>query len=108
MAAVAVSMAVALIVSSPLAFVLASAVAGFGVATLFPAAMRAAARLPGVTPATGIALVTWFSRIGFVISPLAVGLIAQGAGIRWGMAVVVAAALLIIPIASASLRTRRA
>ena len=38
--------------------------------------LRAAARLPGVTPATGVALVTWFSRIGFVISPLAVGLIA--------------------------------
>lgn len=108
MAAVAVTMAVALVVGTPLAFVLASAVAGFGVATLFPAAMRAAARLPGVTPATGIALVTWFSRIGFVISPLAVGLIAQGAGIRWGMSVVVVAAVLIIPIASASLRTRRA
>ena len=106
MAAVAVSMAAALILGTPLAFVLASAVAGFGVATLFPAAMRAAARLPGVTPATGVALVTWFSRIGFVISPLAVGLIAQGAGIRWGMAVVVAAAVLIIPLAKASLRER--
>lgn len=108
MAAVAVSMGAALISGTPFAFVLASAVAGFGVATLFPAAMRAAAHLPGVTPAMGIAMVTWFSRIGFVISPLAVGLIAQAAGIRWGMAVIVAAALLILPIAGASLRGRRA
>jgi len=106
MAAVAVAMGVALVVGTPLAFVIASAVSGFGVATLFPAAMRAASRLPGVTPATGVALVTWFSRIGFVISPLAVGLIAQGAGIAWGMGVVVVAALMIIPLAGAALRER--
>lgn len=106
MAAVAVAMGVALVVGTPLAFVIASAVSGFGVATLFPAAMRAASRLPGVTPATGVALVTWFSRIGFVISPLAVGLIAQGAGIAWGMGVVVVAALIIIPLAGAALRER--
>lgn len=108
MAAVAVSMTAALVVGTPFAFVIASAIAGFGVATLFPAAMRAASRLPGVTPATGIALVTWFSRIGFVISPLAVGLIAQGAGIGWGLGVVVVAAALIIPIAGAALRERTA
>ena len=106
MAAVAVAMGVALVVGTPLAFVIASAVSGFGVATLFPAAMRAASRLPGVTPATGVALVTWFSRIGFVISPLAVGLIAQGAGIAWGMGVVVVAAVMIIPLAGAALRER--
>ena len=108
MAAVAVAMTVALIAGTPLAFVLASAVSGFGVATLFPAAMRAASRLPGVTPATGIALVTWFSRIGFVISPLAVGLIAQGAGIAWGLGIVVVAALAIVPLAGAALRERTA
>ena len=106
MAAVAVAMAVALVVGTPLAFVIASAVSGFGVATLFPAAMRAASRLPGVTPATGVALVTWFSRIGFVISPLAVGLIAQGAGIAWGVGIVVVAAVAIIPLAGAALRER--
>ena len=106
MAAVAVAMGVALVVGTPLAFVIACAVSGFGVATLFPAAMRAASRLPGVTPATGVALVTWFSRIGFVFSPLAVGLIAQGAGIAWGMGVVVVAALMIIPLAGAALRER--
>ena len=106
MAAVAVVMAVALVVGTPLAFVIASAVSGFGVATLVPAAMRAASRLPGVTPATGVALVTWFSRIGFVISPLAVGLIAQGAGIAWGVGIVVVAAVAIIPLAGAALRER--
>jgi hypothetical protein len=35
-----------------------------------------------------------------------VGLIAQGAGISWGMAVVVVAALAIIPLAGAALRER--
>lgn len=106
MATVAVSMTVALVLGTPLAFVLACAVSGFGVATLFPAAMRAASRLPGVTPAMGVALVTWFSRIGFVISPLAVGLIAQGAGIGWGLGVVVLAAVALIPLAGV-LRVRR-
>ena len=106
MAAVAIAMTAALVVGTPLAFVIASAVSGFGVATLFPAAMRAASRLPGVTPATGVALVTWFSRIGFVISPLAVGLIAQGAGIAWGLGIVVVAAMAIIPLAGAALRER--
>ena len=106
MAAVAITMALALLVGAPVAFVFAAAVSGFGVATLFPAAMRAASALPGVTPATGVAVVTWFSRIGFVISPLAVGLIAQGSGIRWGMAIVVVAAVAIIPIAGAALRQR--
>jgi len=106
MAAVAITMAVALWVGTPVAFVIAAAVSGFGVATLFPAAMRAAAALPGVSPAMGVALVTWFSRIGFVISPLAVGFIAQSAGIAWGMAVIVAAALILIPL-SAVLRTRQ-
>ena len=108
MAAVAVAMTAALMVGNPLAFVVASAVSGFGVATLFPAAMRAASRLPGVTPATGVALVTWFSRIGFVISPLAVGLIAQGAGIAWGVGIVVVAAVAIIPLVGAALRERAA
>ena len=106
MAAVVIAMTAALVVGTPLAFVIASAVSGFGVATLFPAAMRAASRLPGVTPATGVALVTWFSRIGFVISPLAVGLIAQGAGIAWGLGIVVVAAMAIIPLAGAALRER--
>ena len=106
MAAVALTMGAALLVGSPMAFVLACAVSGFGVATLFPAAMRAAAGLPGVTPAMGVALVTWFSRVGFVVSPLVVGIIAQAAGIRWGLAVVVIGALALIPPA-AVLRTRQ-
>lgn len=105
MAVVAVAMTIALILGTPVAFVIASIVSGFGVATLFPAAMRAASRLPGVSPAMGVALLTWFSRIGFVISPFVVGLIASGAGIGWGVSLVVFAALAIIPL-SAVLRRR--
>lgn len=107
MAAVAVAMAGALLIGTPVAFVVAAAVSGFGVATLFPAAMRAAAALPGVSPAMGVALVTWFSRIGFVISPLAVGFIAQGAGIASGMGVVVVAAVALIPLAAVLRRSAR-
>ena len=56
----------------------------------------------------GVALVTWFSRIGFVVSPLAVGFIAQAAGIPWGMGVVVVAALALIPLTAVLRSTQRA
>lgn len=96
---VALAMGLALLQGSALAFIIASGVSGLGVATLFPAAMQAASQLPGVTAAMGIAVIAWFSRLGFVLSPLIVGLIAQGAGIRAGLAVMVAAAAGLVLIA---------
>lgn len=75
------------------------ALSGLGVATHFPAAMNAAAQLPGISPALGIAVVSWFSRVGFVIAPLAVGLIAEGAGLHYGLAIMVIAAIGLVAIA---------
>lgn len=100
MAVVAVAMTGAIVVATPAAFVVACSLSGLGVATLFPAAMRAAARLPGVTPAMGVALVSWFSRVGFVLSPLLVGLIAGRNDVRAGLAVVVVAAVVLVIVAS--------
>ena len=96
----AVAMTGAIVVATPAAFVVACSLSGLGVATLFPAAMRAAARLPGVTPAMGVALVSWFSRVGFVLSPLLVGLIAGRNDVRAGLAVVVGAAVVLVIVAS--------
>lgn len=100
MAASAFALGGALWAQSMWLFLLACAVTGFGVATLFPAAMRAAAHLPGIRPATGVATVSWLSRAGFVVAPLAVGAIAENAGVGWGIAVTVAAAALLVPLAS--------
>ena len=81
-------------------FLLGCAVTGFGVATLFPAAMRAAAHLPGVRPATGVATLSWLSRAGFVTAPLAVGAIAESAGVGWGVGIAVLAAIALVPLSA--------
>lgn len=67
--------------------------AGFGVATLVPAAMTAADRLPGLAPGTGLTVVTWLMRVGFLASPPLIGVIADAAGLRTGLLVVPAAGL---------------
>ncbi|WKG01036.1 MFS transporter [Mycolicibacterium sp. HK-90] len=64
------------------------ALAGLGVATLVPAAMHAADRLPGLRPGTGLTAVTWLMRVGFFGAPLLVGLVADAAGLRVGLLVV--------------------
>ena len=104
MAVTALVLGAGLIVSTTWAFIIASAVTGFGVATLFPAAIRAAGHLPGVRPAVGISMVSWLSRAGFVVAPLAVGAIAEGFGVQWGIAVTVVAAVILVPL-SAVLRS---
>lgn len=107
MAIAALTMALALIQGGSAAFIVASAVSGLAVATLFPLAMQAASALPGMSPAMGVAIIAWFSRLGFVIAPLAVGLIAQEAGIRAGLFVFVGAAIFLVLIASAVARPRQ-
>ncbi len=69
------------------------AAAGFGVATLVPAAMHGADQLPGLRAGTGLTAVTWLMRIGFVASPPVVGLIADATSLRVGLLVVPAAAV---------------
>jgi hypothetical protein len=77
------------------------AAAGLGIATLIPAAMHAADRLPGLRPGTGLALVTWLLRIGFLASPPVVGLLADAAGLRVGLLVVPVAGVLTVVLAGA-------
>ena len=63
------------------------AAAGFGVATLVPAAMHGADQLPGLRPGTGLTAVTWLMRVGFFGAPLLVGLIADATSLRVGLLV---------------------
>lgn len=77
------------------------AAAGLGISTLIPAAMHAADRLPGLRPGTGLALVTWLLRIGFLASPPVVGLVADAAGLRMGLLVVPIAGVLTVLLAGA-------
>lgn len=67
------------------------ALMGLGCATLVPAAYAAAGRVPGLPHGTGIALMSWLMRIGFLTASPLVGLIADHAGLRYAMVVPLAA-----------------
>lgn len=72
------------------------AAAGFGVATLIPAAMHAADQLPGMRPGSGLTAVTWLMRVGFFGAPLIVGAVADATSLRIGLLSVVAAGVLVV------------
>ena len=72
------------------------ALAGVGVATLVPAVYAAADGLPGLRPGVGLTAVNWLLRIGFLVSPPLVGLIADLTSLRAGLLVVVLAGLLVL------------
>jgi MFS family permease len=67
------------------------AVAGLGVATLVPAAMHSADELPGLPSGAGLTIVSWFLRVGFLLSPPLVGLVADLTSLRVGLLGVVLA-----------------
>ena len=85
---VAVGMGVALAFPSVIGTIAGFAAAGFGVATLIPAAMHAADNLPGFRAGTGLTLVSWLLRLGFLASPPVVGFVADSAGLRYGLLLV--------------------
>jgi len=64
------------------------AAAGYGVATLIPAAMQVADDLPGLKHGAGLTIVSWLLRLGFLLSPPVVGIVADNAGLRVGLLVV--------------------
>lgn len=92
----AVGMGLALAVPTASGTILGFAAAGFGVATLVPAAMHEADELPGLKPGSGLTIVSWLMRLGFLLSPPAVGLVADATSLRVGLLVVPFAGLLVI------------
>ncbi|HYO04351.1 MAG TPA: MFS transporter [Mycobacterium sp.] len=72
------------------------AAAGLGAATVIPAAMHGADRLPGLKPGTGLAALAWLMRVGFVGAPPIVGMIADATSLRVGLLIVPVAGLAIV------------
>jgi Na+/melibiose symporter-like transporter len=70
--------------------------AGFGLATVIPAAMHAADQLPGMRAGSGLTVVTWLLRVGSITSAPVVGLIADATSLRVGLLVVPAAGVAVI------------
>ncbi|GAB2555947.1 MFS transporter [Leucobacter ruminantium] len=81
--------------------VLGFATAGLGVATLVPAAMHAADELPGLRHGTGLTVVSWLMRLGSLLSPPLVGMIADASSLRAGLLLVPAAGLAVVLLAGA-------
>jgi MFS family permease len=67
------------------------ALAGLGTATLVPAAMHTADELPGLAHGAGLTIVSWLLRVGFLLSPPLVGLVADLSSLRVGLLSVVVA-----------------
>ncbi|MFD6533806.1 MFS transporter [Streptomyces sp. NPDC060184] len=102
----ALGMGLALAVPTLPGTVLGFAAAGFGVATLVPAAMHEADSLPGLKPGSGLTIVSWLMRLGFLVSPPVVGLVADATSLRIGLLVVPLAGLLTV-LLSGVLQPRR-
>ena len=99
-------MTLALIFPSIPASLAGFAAAGFGVATLVPAAMAQADQLPGLAPGTGLAVVSWLMRLGTLLSPPLVGMLAQNYSLRVGLLVVPVLGVIVL-LCSAVLRARQ-
>lgn len=81
-AGIAAGMGVALAVPSVATTLAGFALAGLGVATLVPAVMHAADELPGLPHGVGLTVVSWLLRVGFLVSPSLVGVVADATSLR--------------------------
>ncbi|UXA15892.1 MFS transporter [Mycobacterium sp. SMC-4] len=83
------------------------ALAGLGVATVVPAAMRAADELPGLRAGTGLTILSWLMRGGLLGAPLLVGVIADATSLRLGLLTVPVAGVALVALAGALSAPRR-
>jgi hypothetical protein len=67
------------------------ALAGLGVATLIPAVYHAADELPGLSSGSGLTVINWLLRAGFLLSPLLIGVLADATSLRVALLSVVVA-----------------
>ena len=92
----AVAMMLALAVPQTWVVLPCFALVGVGLANMVPILFIAAAKVPGVAPATGIAAASSLGYLGFLVGPPLVGAIAHASSLRWAMGVVVLASLLLV------------
>jgi MFS family permease len=87
----ALGMGAALAVPSVPATLAGFALAGLGVATLIPAVYAASDAVPGLPHGLGLAVSNWLLRIGFLVSPPLIGLVADASSLRVALLTVVVA-----------------
>lgn len=86
---------------------LAFALAGFGCATLIPAAYAAADTVPGFRDGTGVTVVGWIMRVGFLATSPVIGAMADAVGLRLAFLVPLAAGVVVVVISGVLLRRGR-
>jgi hypothetical protein len=69
------------------------ALIGLGIAPAFPSLFHASGHWPGVRSGDGVTVLSWVARLGFLVTPPVVGLVADWSGIGTGLLVGAAAAL---------------
>jgi len=92
----AAGMALALLVPQPGMALLGFALVGLGLANVVPVLFSAAAAVPGVAPAHGIATVSALGYLGMMAGPPVIGVIAQDTSLAWGLVTVVVAAVMLV------------
>jgi MFS family permease len=90
---IALGMGMALALPSVLTTLVGFALAGLGVATLIPAVYHAADELPGLPPGLGLAVINWLLRVGFLLSPPLIGVVADAVSLRVALLLVVLAGI---------------
>lgn len=98
-ALVAVGMGQALLLPSAAGTVIGLGLAGLGIATLIPAAMQTADELPGLRAGTGLTVVGWLLRAGILVSPPAIGVVADATSLRAALVVVPVVGVLVVLLA---------
>ncbi|CAH0352577.1 MFS transporter [Aquabacterium sp. CECT 9606] len=98
----ALGMALTLMTDKPMVALLGFALIGLGLANVVPVLFSAAARVPGVAPADGIAAVAALGYLGMMAGPPLIGVVAEWHTLSSGMALVMLFA------ATLSLAARRA
>ena len=85
----AVGMGLALAFPSVATTLIGFALAGLGVATLIPAVYHAADELPGLSSGSGLTVINWLLRGGFLLSPPLIGALADATSLRVALLTVV-------------------
>ncbi|MBC7700626.1 MFS transporter [Aquabacterium sp.] len=98
----ALGMALTLVTDEPITALLGFALIGLGLANVVPVLFSAAARVPGVAAADGIAAVAALGYLGMMVGPPLIGVVAEWHTLSAGMALVMLFA------ATLSLAARRA
>jgi hypothetical protein len=90
---------IAVVSTAPVPLIIGLVAMGFGCATIVPSAYAVAAALPGVSSSTGVTIVSWLLRVGFLATSPLIGALTGLTSLRVGLTVPVIAGVAVILLA---------